>query len=101
MATVFRIPFICDISAEKARQLLDEGAQLIDVRSAREFAGGHIAGARNIPLDELEGRLAELGERNRPTILYCHSGMRSWRGTKLLRKAGFTAACNLGPMVQL
>jgi rhodanese-related sulfurtransferase len=45
-------------------------AVLVDVRPAEEFASGHIDGARSIPIDELERRLAELPE-DREVIAYC------------------------------
>jgi rhodanese-related sulfurtransferase/DNA-binding HxlR family transcriptional regulator len=43
---------------------------LVDVRPAEEFAAGHISGARSIPIDELEGRLAEL-PADREVVAYC------------------------------
>ena len=61
------------------------GAPLIDVRSPTEFAQGHAAGARNIPLDQLLQRLDELPDT--PLIL-CQSGARSARAVALLGGAG-------------
>jgi len=52
------------------------GAQLIDVRSASEFAAGHISGAINIPMDQIEGRLDDL-DPERPLVLICKSGKRA------------------------
>ena len=57
-----------DISGEEAKKLVKAGARLIDVRTAQEFSGGHLSGARNIPLHELGGRLEELGEPGRINI---------------------------------
>jgi rhodanese-related sulfurtransferase len=56
--------------------LLKEGAQVVDVRSAAEFAGGHALGSVNIPLQEIDVRAQEL-DRNRPVIVCCASGTRS------------------------
>lgn len=75
-----------------------EGALLVDVRTPREYATGHLEGAINIPVQELEHRTAELGEKTRPVVLYCRSGARSGSAQRLLRERGFTAAYNLGPM---
>lgn len=61
---------------EFARKMKEEGALLLDARSAEAFAGGHIAGAVNIPLpDFTDGRLAEtIGpDRNRPIYIYCNN----------------------------
>ncbi|NJO82148.1 MAG: hypothetical protein HC828_04625 [Blastochloris sp.] len=67
---------------------------VIDVRSAAEFAAGHVPGAQHIPTDELEQRLAELPP-DRPIITYCtmqHPGnSRGERAAALLRRSGFDA----------
>ena len=86
-----------DISSQDARDLVQNGARLIDVRSAKEYAGGHIDGAQHIPLNELAVQIASLGSRTIPTVVYCRSGYRSNKAAKLLRKAGFKQVYNLGP----
>ena len=54
----------------------NQAAQWIDVRSAAEFAAGHIPGAINIPMDQVESRLADL-QADKPVVLICHSGTRA------------------------
>lgn len=68
---------------------------LVDVRTADEFATGHIYGALNIPLDTLESRLNEF-PRNEPVIVYCRSGNRSAQASQLLANAGYTQIYDLG-----
>jgi rhodanese-related sulfurtransferase len=63
-------------------------AQLIDVREPNEFAGGHILGARNIPLTQLKTRLKEI-RPDKPVYLYCQSGSRSGRAAQMLYKKGY------------
>jgi rhodanese-related sulfurtransferase len=63
-------------------------AQLIDVREPNEFAGGHILGARNIPLTQLKGRLKEI-RADKPVYLYCQSGSRSGRAAQMLYRKGY------------
>ncbi|UOQ47469.1 rhodanese-like domain-containing protein [Gracilibacillus caseinilyticus] len=63
-------------------------AQLIDVREPKEFDGGHILGARNIPLTQLKQRLTEL-RKDKPVYLYCQSGSRSMRAALILDKQGY------------
>lgn len=71
----------------------DNDVLLLDVRAAAEFADGHIAGARNIPLDELAGRLAELEDfRQRPIRLLGRTDRRSAQAARLLAEAGFADA---------
>ncbi|QDU98889.1 FAD-dependent oxidoreductase [Lignipirellula cremea] len=67
---------------------------LLDVRTEREFAQGHLAQARNIPLETLRERLAEL-PRDRTIVAYCYVGQRGYMATRLLRQKGFDAV-NLG-----
>lgn len=80
-----------------AHALVAGGAALLDVRTRGEFAGGHLAGAANIPLDELPSRVRELDVK-RPVVVYCASGMRSAAAARVLRDAGFREVLNLGPM---
>lgn len=62
-------------------------AQLIDIREQKEYDGGHILGARNIPLSQLKMRLGEI-RSDKPVYLYCQNGMRSGRAAQLLHKKG-------------
>lgn len=78
------------ISGKRARALVEGGATLVDVRTPKEFAERHVAEARNIPVDELEGRLSELSKEH-PVVVYCRAGGRAARAATLLRAAGFTA----------
>lgn len=88
-----------DTTGAKAKELVAAGALLVDVRSPEEYAAGHIAGARNIPVGSLSARLAELGPPEKTTVVvYCHSGGRSTQASRVLRDAGFRAVHNLGGM---
>jgi phage shock protein E len=63
--------------------------QLVDVRTAAEYAEGHLADAKLIPVQELEQRFAEI-DRNKPVLLYCRSGHRSGNALQLLQSKGYT-----------
>ncbi len=82
-------------ASEVARKLAG-GAAILDVRTPAEFRTGAYPRARNIPLDELEGRLASLGTRDKPVVVYCASGSRSSQAARILRKAGFSDVVNAG-----
>jgi rhodanese-related sulfurtransferase len=86
------------ISGQEARQLVEDGAVLVDVRTPEEFQAGHIEGARNIPVGELPQRSSEVGDKSQPVVVYCRSGARSRRAKGLLEDGGFTRVANLGPM---
>lgn len=72
----------------------DADSILLDVRTPKEFADGHLPGAITIPVDDLRGRLAEL-PRDRRILAYCQVGMRGYVATRILLQHGFRAA-NLG-----
>ncbi len=77
---------LADSSAEKPF--------LLDVRTAQEFANGHIPGAVNIPVDDLRSRLQELPQ-DRKIAVYCQVGQRGYIATRILVQKGFSAA-NIG-----
>ena len=65
-----------------------KGALVLDVRTPSEYAGGHIKGSKNIPLNELPTRIQEVKKLNKPVIACCQSGMRSSQATQFLQKNG-------------
>jgi phage shock protein E len=76
-------------------ELKKQGALLIDVRSAAEFASGNAPGTMNIPLPELGGRLGEI-PKSSPVVLCCASGTRSAMAKLLLKKNGYHKVHNIG-----
>ncbi|MFN8528884.1 MAG: rhodanese-like domain-containing protein [Anaerolineae bacterium] len=68
---------------------------LIDVRTADEFATGHIHGAVNIPLQSIQDHMSEI-PHDVPVIVYCHSGNRSGQAGRALVEAGYTNIQDLG-----
>jgi phage shock protein E len=75
--------------------LLNEGAQIVDVRGPGEFGAGHAANSVNIPLPEIRERAGDL-DRNRPVIVCCASGTRSAMAAARLRRLGFSRVVNAG-----
>lgn len=64
-------------------------AQLIDVREQKEYEGGHILGARNIPLSQLKMRSKEI-RNDQPVYIYCQNTLRSGRAAQMLKRQGHT-----------
>jgi rhodanese-related sulfurtransferase len=79
-----------EVSREQAQKLLDDGAQLIDVRADHEWEAGRIAGATHVPLAELAQRAGEI-DKDRPVVLYCRGGNRSSMAAAALADAGYDA----------
>jgi rhodanese-related sulfurtransferase len=87
---------VASIATANAVKLINSDAAVLDVRSAESFARGHIVNARNVPLDELEGRLDSLSSiRSKPVIVVCDAGITSKRALDLLSTAGFDTVYNL------
>lgn len=73
------------------------GALLVDVRTASEYAQGHLENALLIPHDQIVARAGELGDdKTRPIVLYCRSGNRSSQAKKALDALGYTNVMNAG-----
>jgi phage shock protein E len=87
-----------NVAPAQARALVEAGARLVDVRSAGEFAAGHIAGAINIPVGEVARRAGEIGSAEKPVVVYCASGVRSAAAARTLKAKGFVNVKNLGAM---
>ena len=77
-------------------QLIEQGAVIVDVRSKGEYNGGHIKGSKNIPLNSIGQNLKKVGDKNKPVITCCASGMRSASAKNILEAAGFTQVHNGG-----
>lgn len=79
-----------EVSRDEAQKLIEDGAQLLDVRADHEWEAGRIAGASHLPLAELAERTGEI-DRERPVVLYCRGGNRSTMAADALAAAGFDA----------
>jgi rhodanese-related sulfurtransferase len=77
------------------KEILAQGATLVDVRTREEYAGGHIPGSINIPLNNLESNLSKI-PKNKAVITCCASGMRSGAAKSLLSGKGYAEVHNGG-----
>jgi phage shock protein E len=69
---------------------------IVDVRNPWEFEMEHFPGAKNIPLEEVMYKAAEIKELNTPVVLYCRSGNRSGMALNILKQNGITEVYNGG-----
>lgn len=85
------------VAASEARQLVENGAVVVDVRTPEEFASGHVADARNIDVqaDSFHDEVDKL-DRESTYVLYCRSGARADAAGQLMREMGFTDVVNAG-----
>jgi rhodanese-related sulfurtransferase len=83
------------VSTEDLKQLINNGAFLVDVRSPGEFAGGSAKGAKNIPLDQVSQRINEFKGKEQ-IVVFCRSGNRSGQAQSILEKNGFSNVTNGG-----
>ena len=76
------------------------GGIIIDVRTTGEYAGGHVKGSVNIPLNSLGSQMAKL-KKDKPIITCCASGMRSGSAKAMLQSNGFAQVYNGGSWTNL
>jgi len=84
-----------------AKQLVADGALLLDVRTKSEFDERHLDGAVLVPVQELSRRMAEIdtltgGDHDKPIVVYCRSGHRAGQAKQMLLSAGYRKVTNLG-----
>ena len=82
-------------TTDAVRLINQDKAVLIDLREPAEFAAGHAAGARNVPLDTLDAAKGLPTNKAIPLVVVCATGARSSRAVAQLRKAGYTQVHSL------
>jgi rhodanese-related sulfurtransferase len=87
---------LINVEATEAVRLINNDAVVVDLRNVDAYAKGHIVSARNIPLDELDGRLNNLEDvKSKPIVAVCDNGITSTKAVKTLRTAGFESVYGL------
>lgn len=81
--------------------LVKQGAVVLDVRSKGEYAGGHIRGSVNIPVDQLTNNTSRFSDKNKVIITCCASGNRSGMAKRILASKGYTNVYNGGGWMSL
>ncbi len=84
-----------DYTCQFLKKLLNQGAQLIDVRSTVEFSRGALEGAVNMPIDRFQLYKDDI-DQSKPVLLYCRSGQRSEMVKRFLESLGFEQVHNIG-----
>ncbi len=82
-------------------ELVKKGAIVLDVRTKGEYAGGHIRGSLNIPVDQLSNNTNRFTDKNKAIITCCASGMRSGAAKSMLKSKGYTQVFNGGSWMSL
>ena len=88
------------LTVASAKELIKEGAVLVDVRSKSEYNSGHIDGAKLLPVESINVSNAKevIASKDTAVIVYCRSGARSASAAKVLEGLGYTNVYNLGAM---
>lgn len=82
------------VQPDKVRQLVEDGAYILDVREKVEHEIGHIKGAKNIPLSELRNRFNEI-PKDKDVYIHCRTGQRSYNAVLALQQLGFNNVYNI------
>jgi rhodanese-related sulfurtransferase len=87
---------LVNVEATEAIKLINNNGIVIDLRSADAYARGHIVSAKNIPADELDGKIASLQQyKSHSLVAVCDAGVTSTRAVNTLRAAGFDSVYGL------
>lgn len=97
---IFSINALASKRSDIAWQALEQGAVLIDVRTASEYRADHIEGAVNMPLSSLS-KLANPLDRDKAVVVYCRSGSRASHAKRQLYDMGFTHVLNGGGLEEM
>jgi len=83
-------------NSSKMKELMANGAKVVDVRSAAEFSQGHLTGSINIPMGEVQDRINEMKAWETPIIFICASGIRSGKVASSMKSKGLNQVHNGG-----
>ncbi len=84
---------------DELKRLLGSGAKVVDVRTPEEFARGHVKGAVNVPLRDIDLRIESIAaDKDAPLLVHCQSGGRSARAKDILDRKGYTRVYDLGSL---
>ena len=87
---------IVQVAPAEARQRIEAGSLLLDVRSGEEYAEGHIEGAQHLPGEELARRVAELQpDKQAPIVCYCRGGNRGALAADELQRLGYSNVASI------
>ena len=82
-------------------ELINNGAVVVDVRTEEEFGEEHYPNAICVPVNEIMQRADEIGQKDKPVVLYCASGARSAYAERILKSLGFAKVVNAGGLYDM
>jgi hydroxyacylglutathione hydrolase/adenylyltransferase/sulfurtransferase len=88
-----------ELEPRRGAELIEAGAELVDVRRPFEYEAGHLAGARNIEINKLSAAADSIA-RERPVLFCCRTGDRSGMAAQAFREAGYDAYNLAGGIVE-
>lgn len=89
------------LSIQTIKSDISAGGQLIDVRTNEEYVAGHIDGAINLSLQDIQAGKTPTVAKDKPIYVYCRSGNRSGQATIILKTAGYTNIIDLGAITHV
>lgn len=84
------------MDASQAKEKMGEGAVVLDVRTSEEYAQGHIEGALNVPLDQIDTIDSLVSDKDQSILVYCRSGNRSAKAAARLVELQYTKVFDFG-----
>ncbi len=86
-----------DLTVDQAREMIQKGAVIVDVRTDSEYSNANIEESVHVPLNELKIKIEEIvTDKDKTLLLHCRSGSRSFAAKRMLKRLGYTNAYNIG-----
>ena len=86
-----------DLSVDQAREMIQDGAVIVDVRSDGEYSSANIKESVYVPLNELKEKIDKVvPDKERTVLLHCRSGGRSFAAKRMMKKLGYNNVFNIG-----
>jgi len=86
-----------DLTVDQAREMIQKGAVIVDVRTDGEYDSSNIKESVHVPLNELKDKIEQVvSDKDKTVLLHCRSGSRSFAAKRMLKRLGYTNAYNIG-----
>lgn len=95
------VPATPKLTMQTIQNDVSNGAKFIDIRTAEEFADGHIDGAQNITLQDIQDGKMSQGDKSKTIYVYCQTGSRSKQAAFILKNLGYTHVVDLGSIAHV
>ena len=94
---LIKILVLRDLTVDQAREMIRNGAIIVDVRTDGEYSSANIKESVHVPMNELKEKIEKVvADKGTTILLHCRSGSRSFAAKRMLKRLGYANAYNIG-----